>query len=71
MDSPRKKRENDARRFSETWRTGITPLHGIHGSDGMTLGMFIADAYTRWIHASRPRTAANTLEKLHRHFITW
>src|SRR3982751_4303022 len=38
---------------------GDHPLHGIHGSDGMTLGMFIADAYTGWIHASRPRTAAN------------
>jgi integrase len=37
----------------------------------MTLGMFIADAYTAWIRASRPRTAANTLEKLHRHFRTW
>jgi hypothetical protein len=50
---------------------GNHPLHGINGSDGMTLGMFIADAYTTWIRASRPRTAANTLEKLHRHFRTW
>jgi integrase len=33
--------------------------------------MFIADAYTTWVNASRPRTAANTLEKLHRHFRTW
>jgi Arm DNA-binding domain len=50
---------------------GNHPLHGIQGSEGMTLGMFIADAYTAWINASRPRTSANTLEKLHRHFRTW
>jgi integrase len=50
---------------------GNHPLHGIHGCDGMTLGMFVADAYSTWINASRPRSAANTLEKLHRHFRTW
>jgi hypothetical protein len=50
---------------------GNHPLHGISGSDGMTFGMFIADVYTAWVNASRPRTAANTLEKLHRHFRTW
>jgi integrase len=50
---------------------GNHPLHGIQGSEGMTLGMFIADEYTPWINASRPRTSANTLEKLHRHFRTW
>src|SRR5882757_5640020 len=33
--------------------------------------MFVADTYTTWVNASRPRTAANTLEKLHRHFRTW
>lgn len=38
-------------------------LHGISGNDGMTLGRFIADTYATWINASRPRTAANTLEK--------
>ena len=41
---------------------GNHPLHGIQGSEGMTLCMFIADAYTTRINASRPRTAANTLE---------
>jgi site-specific recombinase XerD len=46
-------------------------LHGIQGTDGMTLGMFIADTYTRWVNASRPRTASNTLEKLYRLFRTW
>jgi hypothetical protein len=50
---------------------GYHPLHGISGGEGMTLGMFIADAYTIWLNASRPRTAANTLEKLQRHFRTW
>jgi hypothetical protein len=50
---------------------GLHPLHGISGGDGTTLGMFIADAYAPWAHASRPRTAANTLEKLHRQFRTW
>ena len=50
---------------------GQHPLHGIHGTDGMTLGMFIADTYTTWANASRPRTASNTLEKLYRLFRTW
>jgi len=36
-----------------------------------TLGMFIADTYTPWVQASRPLTAADTLEKLYRHFRTW
>ncbi len=27
--------------------------------------------YTPWVQASRPRTAADTLEKLYRHFRTW
>jgi site-specific recombinase XerD len=31
----------------------------------------VADTYTTWVNASRPRTAANTHEKLHRHFRTW
>jgi len=50
---------------------GYHPLHGINGSDGVKLGTFIAGEYTTWVNASRPRTAANTLEKLHRHFRTW
>jgi integrase len=50
---------------------GRHPLHGLRGTDGITLGMFIADTYTTWVKASRPRTAANTLEKLHRLFRTW
>jgi integrase len=50
---------------------GNHPLHGIPGSEGMTLGVFISTSYATWVNASRPRTAANTLEKLHRHFRTW
>ena len=37
----------------------------------MPLGAFVADAYAAWINASRPGTAANTLEKLNRYFRTW
>jgi len=37
---------------------GRHPLHGIGGTDAMTLGMFIANTYTTWVKASRPRTAA-------------
>ena len=50
---------------------GRHPLHGLGGTDGITLGKFIADTYTTWVKASRPRTAADTLEKLYRHFRTW
>jgi integrase len=50
---------------------GRHPLHGLCGADGITLGMFIADTYTTWVQASRPRTADDTLEKLYRHFRTW
>lgn len=50
---------------------GSHPLHRLGGTDGITLGMFIADTYTTWVKASRPRTAVDTLEKLYRHFRTW
>ena len=50
---------------------GRHPLHGLGGTDGITLGTFIADTYTTWVNVSRPRTAADTLEKLYRHFRTW
>jgi len=50
---------------------GRHPLQGLGGTDGITLGMFIADTYTAWVKASRPRTAGDTLEKLYRHFRTW
>jgi hypothetical protein len=50
---------------------GRHPLQGLGGTDGITLGMFIADTYAAWVQASRPRTAADTLDKLYRHFRTW
>lgn len=49
---------------------GRHPMHGLAG-DGLTLGQFIEDTYTPWVKANRPRTAANTLEKLNRLFGTW
>jgi hypothetical protein len=50
---------------------GRHPLQGLGGTDGIALGAFIADTYTTWINASRPRTATDTLEKLYRHLRTW
>jgi integrase len=50
---------------------GRHPLHGLNGDNGVTLGQFIVDTYTPWVTTNRARTAANTLEKLHRHFRTW
>jgi integrase len=49
---------------------GRHPLHGLNG-EGLTLGQFIEEAYVPWVKANRPRTAANTLDKLKRHFGTW
>jgi integrase len=49
---------------------GRHPLHGLNG-EGVTLGQFIDEAYVPWVKANRPRTAANTLEKLNRLFGTW
>jgi len=49
---------------------GRHPLHGLNG-EGVTLGQFIDEAYVPWVKANRPRTAANTLDKLSRHFGTW
>lgn len=36
---------------------GRHSLHGLGGTDGISLGMFIADNYRVWVNASRPRTA--------------
>jgi integrase len=49
---------------------GRHPLHGLDGM-GPTLGEFIAETYEPWARASRPRSAANTLEKLQRLFGSW
>jgi integrase len=50
---------------------GRHPLHGLGGTIGLTFEQFITETYAPWVRASRPRTAANTLEKLHRLFRTW
>ena len=50
---------------------GRHPLHGISGEGGPTLGQFIDDMYAPWVEANRPRTAANTLEKLNRLYGSW
>jgi integrase len=49
---------------------GRHPLHGLNG-EGLTLGKFIEESYVPWVTTNRPRTAANTLEKLKRHFGNW
>ena len=49
---------------------GRHPLHGLDGP-GLTLGQFIDETYRPWVTTNRVRTAANTLEKLRRHFRTW
>jgi hypothetical protein len=49
---------------------GRHPLHGLNG-EGLTLGEFIKELYVPCVKTNRPRTAANTLEKLKRHFGTW
>ena len=49
---------------------GRHPLYGLNG-EGLTLGQFIDEAYAPWVNANRPRTAANTLDKLKRHLGTW
>jgi integrase len=38
---------------------------------GLTLGQFIDESYDPWVRANRPRSAANSLDKLQRHFGTW
>jgi Arm DNA-binding domain len=50
---------------------GRHPLHGLDGAEGLTLGEFIEATYTPWVQTNRVRTAASTLEKLHRQFRTW
>lgn len=50
---------------------GRHPLEGLGGAAGLTLGQFIDESYGPWVRANRPRTAANSLDKLQRHFGTW
>jgi hypothetical protein len=48
----------------EIYRSLLHPLHGIHGTDGMILGMCIADTYTTWVNASRPHGNQHARETL-------
>ncbi|MDB6088300.1 MAG: hypothetical protein JWN85_1084 [Gammaproteobacteria bacterium] len=50
---------------------GRHPLHGLDGAEGLTLGQFVKETYAPWVRTNRVRTAASTLEKLHRQFRTW
>jgi len=50
---------------------GRHPLEGLSGVAGLTLGQFVQESYAPWVRANRPRTAANSLDKLQRHFGTW
>jgi integrase len=50
---------------------GREPLSGIDGADVTLLGDFVKDVYAPWLKATRPRNAANTLERIARHFSPW
>jgi len=50
---------------------GRPPLHGLDGTEGLTLGEFIADTYAPWARAHRPRTAGGTLDRIKLHFENW
>src|SRR2546421_1379257 len=50
---------------------GQHPLAGLFGPEGPTLGEFVQETFIPWAQAHRPRGAANTLEKLQRHFGSW
>jgi integrase len=49
----------------------VIPWRVSAGAAGLTLGQFIDESYAPWVRANRPRTAANSLDKLQRHFGTW
>ncbi len=50
---------------------GPRPSPPTRPHESQTLGQFIDEVYVPWVKANRPRTAANTLDKLKRHFGTW
>ena len=50
---------------------GRYPLDGLDTADALTLGQFIAETYTPWVKAHRPRTAEGTLWRLGLHFKRW
>lgn len=50
---------------------GRPPLHGIDGTDSLTLGTFFEDTYTPWLRANRPKTAAQTVQRFESVFGKW
>lgn len=50
---------------------GRSPLHGLDGAEGETLGEFIKNTYAPWARATRPRTAGKSLDRLKLHFTKW
>lgn len=50
---------------------GRPPLHGIDGTDSLTLGKFFDDTYTPWLKANRPKTADQTLQRFESVFEKW
>jgi integrase len=43
---------------------GRDPMHGIEGASSLTLGQFVKDTYDPWLRANRPKTAAQSLQRL-------
>jgi integrase len=50
---------------------GRAPLHGIDGTSTLTLGEFIKETYDPWLRANRPRSAAQSLQRLETVFARW
>lgn len=47
---------------------GRPPLHGLDGSEGLTLSQFIERTYSPWLKATRPGKADDTLGKIDPYF---
>lgn len=50
---------------------GRSPLEGIDGAQGETLGDFVEQTYAPWVRAHRPLTAGKTLDRVKLHFSKW
>jgi integrase len=50
---------------------GREPFHGVEGAAKLTLGEFIQDTYGPWLKANRPRSAAQTMQRLETIFGKW
>jgi integrase len=55
----------------------LPPLHGLDGSESLTLGAFIGKdgdedhTYRKWLTANKPKSAATTLQRLETNFGGW